>query len=65
MAYATFLVDVGIAHPQPAATQLALGEVEVEVEVEDRELEVEVEEEWATQVATPKPPTDDVQVKIA
>jgi hypothetical protein len=54
MAYATFLVDVGIAHPQPAATQLALGEVEVEVE-----------EEWATQVATPKPPTDDVQVKIA
>jgi hypothetical protein len=63
MAYATFLVDVGIAHPQPAATQLALGEVEVEVE--DRELEVEVEEEWATQVATPKPPTDDVQVKIA
>jgi hypothetical protein len=64
MAYATSLVDVGIAHPQPAATQLALGEVEVEVEVEDRELEVEVEE-WATQVATPKPPTDDVQVKIA
>jgi hypothetical protein len=64
MAYATFLVDVGIAHPQPAATQLALGEVELEVEVEDRELEVEVEE-WATQVATPKPPTDDVQVKIA
>jgi hypothetical protein len=45
-----------IVRPRPAATQPVLVEAE---------MKVEEEEEWATQVATPKPPTDDVQVKIA